>query len=143
MPQLDQFSIWDVSHRGWLSMRGIGTFAAIGSPTAVIALLTGLPLASADELADQELLQRRIDQLAQAGIPRQKICPGVGHRTGTRSGDHRRQLPALVSDPGHQDLDPCPSRAGTRPRTSSSTRSSATVQTAATSEQNELDACVR
>jgi hypothetical protein len=39
--------------------------------TATIALLTGLRLASADELADlranQELLQRRIDQLAQAG----------------------------------------------------------------------------
>jgi hypothetical protein len=38
--------------------------------TAVVALLTGLPAASADELADlkanQELLQRRIDQLAQA-----------------------------------------------------------------------------
>jgi hypothetical protein len=44
----------------------IGSFAA----TAVVALLTGLPAASADELADlkanQELLQRRIDQLAQA-----------------------------------------------------------------------------
>jgi hypothetical protein len=52
-------------------MRGIGTFAAIGGLTAAIALLTGLPLASADEVADQELLQRRIDQLAQAGIPRQ------------------------------------------------------------------------
>jgi hypothetical protein len=45
---------------------------AIGSlaGTAMIALLTGLPVASADELADlkanQELLQRRIDQLAQA-----------------------------------------------------------------------------
>jgi hypothetical protein len=38
--------------------------------TAAIALLTGLPAAKADELADlranQELLQRRIDQLAQA-----------------------------------------------------------------------------
>src|SRR6266849_2417398 len=50
---------------------GFGTFAAIGSLTATIALLTGLPTASADELADlranQELLQRRVDQLAQAG----------------------------------------------------------------------------
>jgi len=49
---------------------GIGTLAAIGGLTAAIALLTGLPAASADELADlranQELLQRRIDQLAQA-----------------------------------------------------------------------------
>jgi hypothetical protein len=54
----------------------IGTLAAIGGVTATIALLTGLPVASADELADlranQELLQRRIDQLAQAapgGLP--------------------------------------------------------------------------
>ena len=51
-------------------MRGIGTFAAIGGLTATIALLTGLPTVTADELADlkanQELLQRRIDQLAQA-----------------------------------------------------------------------------
>ena len=47
----------------------IGSFAA----TAMVALLTGLPPASADELADlkanQELLQRRIDQLAQAQAP--------------------------------------------------------------------------
>src|SRR3984893_12081052 len=51
--------------------RNIGTMAALGGLTAAIALLTGLPTASADELADlranQELLQRRVDQLAQAG----------------------------------------------------------------------------
>jgi hypothetical protein len=50
--------------------RNIGTAAAIGGVTAVIALVTGLPLARADELADlranQELLQRRLDQLSQA-----------------------------------------------------------------------------
>jgi porin-like protein len=50
--------------------RGSSAIAAIGGLTATIALLTGLPAASADELADlranQELLQRRIDQLAQA-----------------------------------------------------------------------------
>ena len=44
--------------------------AAIGGFTAVIALQTGLPAARADELADlranQQLLQERIDQLAQA-----------------------------------------------------------------------------
>jgi hypothetical protein len=49
----------------------IVTLAAVGGLTATIALLTGLPAANADELADlranQELLQRRIDQLAQAG----------------------------------------------------------------------------
>ena len=50
--------------------QSIGNVAAIGGVTAVIALLTGLPGASADELADlranQQLLQQRIDQLAQA-----------------------------------------------------------------------------
>src|SRR5262245_55888211 len=50
--------------------RNIGAAAALGGLTATIALLTGLSTASADELADlranQELLQRRIDQLAQA-----------------------------------------------------------------------------
>jgi hypothetical protein len=53
--------------------RGSSSIAAIGGLTATIALLTGLPVASADELADlranQELLQRRIDQLAQAAQP--------------------------------------------------------------------------
>src|SRR5262245_13874985 len=58
-----------------------GTLAAIGGLTAAIALLTGLPAASADELADlranQELLQRRIDQLAQqAQLPPTKAYPG-------------------------------------------------------------------
>ena len=55
----------------------IGTFAAIGGLTATMALLTGLPAASADELADlranQELLQRRIEQLAQGT----KAYPGA------------------------------------------------------------------
>src|SRR5271169_2540838 len=49
--------------------RNIGRAAAIGGLTATVALAMGLPAASADELADlranQELLQRRIDQLAQ------------------------------------------------------------------------------
>ena len=49
---------------------GMRSFAAVGGLTAAIAVLTGLPTAQADELADlranQELLQRRIDQLAQA-----------------------------------------------------------------------------
>ncbi len=56
--------------------RNIGNVAAIGGATAVIALLTGLPGARADELADlranQQLLQQRIDQLAQA---QQQIRP--------------------------------------------------------------------
>src|SRR5579872_7576454 len=53
--------------------RSLGTVAAAGGFAAAIALLTGLPsMARADEMSDlranQELLQRRIDQLAQ-GIP--------------------------------------------------------------------------
>ena len=62
--------------------RTIGTLAAIGGVTATIALLTGLPAANADELADlranQELLQRRIDQLAQGQPPAPGGIPGGG-----------------------------------------------------------------
>ena len=51
--------------------RNIGTMAALGGFTAVVALMTAMPSATADELADlranQELLQKRVDQLAQAG----------------------------------------------------------------------------
>ncbi len=50
--------------------QGITSLAAIGSLTAMIALQTGLPGARADELQDlianQQLLQQRIDQLAKA-----------------------------------------------------------------------------
>ena len=63
--------------------QGFGSLAAIGGLTALIALQTGIPTANADELADlranQQLLQQRIDQLAQAqaqGIPEQKQSPG-------------------------------------------------------------------
>src|SRR3954447_24068901 len=53
--------------------RNIGTMMTLGGFTAVVALMTALPSAKADELADlranQELLQRRLDQLAQAGPP--------------------------------------------------------------------------
>jgi hypothetical protein len=54
--------------------RNFSRAVALGGLTATVALLTGLQAASADELADlranQELLQRRIDQLAQANVPR-------------------------------------------------------------------------
>src|SRR5262249_57084205 len=67
--------------------RNIGSVAAIGGLTATIALLTGLPAAQADELADlranQELLQRRIDQLAQAQIPAVGGVLGGGTSAGT------------------------------------------------------------
>jgi hypothetical protein len=61
--------------------RNIGTMMALGGFTAVVALMTALPSANADELADlranQELLQRRVDQLAQAG-PAAFPAPGGG-----------------------------------------------------------------
>ncbi len=53
--------------------RIIGTIAALGGVTAAVALLSGVPTAKADELADlranQQLLQERLDQLAQARVP--------------------------------------------------------------------------
>ena len=60
----------------------IGGALALGGMTAAVVLLTGLATASADELADlranQELLQRRIDQLAQAGGPPSHLgAPGT------------------------------------------------------------------
>jgi hypothetical protein len=70
--------------------RNLCTVAAIGGPIAVFSLLTGSPASSADELADlranQELLQKRIDQLSQAApgsvpIPGQYV-PGYGPPTG-------------------------------------------------------------
>ena len=70
--------------------RNIGGVAAIGGMTAAVLLLTGLPTAKADELADlranQQLLQQRIDQLAQAEQPH---APGesaldAGRRTRRR-----------------------------------------------------------
>src|SRR5438045_1497669 len=68
--------------------RTMGTLAAIGGLTATMALLTGLPAANADELADlranQELLQRRIDQLAQ-GIPPSKESPGIAPAMGAEA----------------------------------------------------------
>ena len=74
--------------------RTIGTLAAIGGVTATIALLTGLPAANADELADlranQELLQRRIDQLAQGQPPHQRLTPAVPVRP---SAPRRRRAP--------------------------------------------------
>ncbi len=67
--------------------RNIGNVAAIGGATAMVALLTGLSGARADELADlranQQLLQQRIDQLAQAqaqapGGPPAPLTGGAG-----------------------------------------------------------------
>ncbi len=65
--------------------QGIGSLAAVGGLTAIIALQTGLPAAKADELADlranQQLMQQRIDQLAQAQAQAGPGAPG-GYPTG-------------------------------------------------------------
>src|SRR5215469_14105953 len=70
--------------------RKIGSVAAIGGLTAAVALLTGLPAASADELADlranQELLQKRIDQLSQAPAQAPPYVPGFGPETLAKPG---------------------------------------------------------
>src|SRR6516162_8612646 len=62
-----------------------GAFAAIGGLSAALALLTGPPAARADELADlranQELLQKRIDQLSQAPPQAAPYVPGFGPET--------------------------------------------------------------
>ena len=67
--------------------RNIGSVAVVGGLCAAIALLSGLPAVSADELADlranQELLQKRIDQLSQAPPPAAPgpYVPGFGPET--------------------------------------------------------------
>jgi hypothetical protein len=67
--------------------RNIGSMAAIGGMSAAIVLLTGPLGARADELADlranQELLQKRIDQLSQAypGAVPGPYVPGFGPET--------------------------------------------------------------
>ena len=67
--------------------RNFGSVAAIGGMTAAVVLLTGLPAAKADELSDlranQQLLQQRIDQLAQAEAQAPTTAP---HITGPGEG---------------------------------------------------------
>jgi hypothetical protein len=59
----------------------LGSVAAIGGLTAAIALLACPPAAKADELSDlkanQQLLQQRIEQLAQGGPPSRLGAPGM------------------------------------------------------------------
>src|SRR5919197_1125329 len=61
--------------------RGAGIVPAIGRTLPIFVLATGLSVAHADELADlranQELLQRRLDQLAQVPPP-PPPAPGPG-----------------------------------------------------------------
>ena len=60
--------------------RGAGIVPAIGWTLPILMVATGLSTARGDELSDlranQELLQRRIDQLAQAPLP--PPAPGAG-----------------------------------------------------------------
>src|SRR4051794_19937493 len=81
-PPNAQYHWWNIASFAWVTFvfggpmtnkRNIGTVAALGGLTAAVALITALPSARADELGDlranQELLQRRIDQLAQVPPP--------------------------------------------------------------------------
>src|SRR5262249_2316110 len=74
--------------------RNIATVAALGGLTAAVALITALPSARADELADlranQELLQRRIDQLAQ--VPPPPSAAGAGPGGPVMAGSFPRSL---------------------------------------------------
>src|SRR5579864_2162547 len=81
--------LWDLgstaqplSYRGDARMsriRRTGAVAAIGALTAAVALATAIPV-KADELSDlranQEVLQRRLDQLAQVGTAKPQLPPG-------------------------------------------------------------------
>jgi Porin subfamily/DcaP outer membrane protein len=68
-----------------ISKRKLCGVAAIGGPIAAILLLTGSPGSKADEMADlranQELLQKRIDQLSQAPPAAAPFVPGFGPET--------------------------------------------------------------
>jgi hypothetical protein len=65
--------------------RSLYSMAAIGGPIAAVSLLMGSPASRADELADlranQELLQKRIDQLSQAPPQAAPFVPGFGPET--------------------------------------------------------------
>src|SRR5260221_7196710 len=92
---------------------GFGTFAAIGGLTATVALLAGLPAVSAHELADlranqkrlranQDLIQRRIEQLAQRdpNVPRGGGVPrAYGAGAGPGGPPAGGRLPPALPDP--------------------------------------------
>lgn len=65
----------------------IGEAAVVGGAIAVIALLAGMPSAAADEVtelrANQELLQRRLEQLAQVGDGGAQAVPGTAVNAGS------------------------------------------------------------
>ena len=93
--------------------RTIATMAALGGMTATIALLAGLPAAKADELADlranQQLLQQRLDQLAQipssgggylGGVPGAGAYPGPGVNASAGKGMVGGSFPRSFLIPG-------------------------------------------
>ena len=71
-----------------MTRKNLCSVAAVGGSIAAILLLTGSPVSKADELADlranQELLQKRIDQLSQAPPPSApapgQYVPGFGQQ---------------------------------------------------------------
>ena len=83
-----------------MTRKNLCSVAAVGGPIAAVLLLTGSPESKADELADlranQELLQKRIDQLSQApppGAPAPSYVPGFGPQA-PGAGGGRRLSPA-------------------------------------------------
>jgi len=72
-----------------ITKRTIATLTALGGFTAAMALLSGLPSAKADELSDlranQELLQQRIDQLAQVPVAPAAAGAAIGAGSFPRS----------------------------------------------------------
>jgi Porin subfamily/DcaP outer membrane protein len=90
--------------------QGIASLAAIGGLTAAVALQTGLPAAQADELADlranQQLMQQRIDQLAQAQAQAAPAPP----LPGVSGGGQGVGIPGMAAAPG------APSLGGSFPR---------------------------
>src|SRR3984893_7621936 len=83
-PQLRRRKLQSIRGVAMIRTLATGAFAAIGGSIPAIALLAGSCAARADELADlranQELLQKRIDQLSQAppaGAPGPYV-PGFG-----------------------------------------------------------------
>jgi Porin subfamily len=88
--------------------QNLSKLAAIGGLTAAAALMTGLGPARADELADlranQQLLQQRIDQLAQAQAQGAAPVPGVGGPpaplTGGAGGGQGIGIPGMHAVPG-------------------------------------------
>ena len=93
--------------------RNIGTMATLGGVTAAIALLSGLPAAKADELSDlranNQVLQQRIDQLAQipssgggylGGVPGAGVYPRPGESAGAGKASLGGSFPRSFLIPG-------------------------------------------